>query len=112
MEFKFEEGQRVIIPGLSEKLQGIIIAKTSFLDKTIQPVFIVRWLDDDARCTSANFDQDVLERAQPGFVTAQPKVPVTSELKAMQAMFGGPSTRCKRPAKKRSRKKTKSRSRR
>lgn len=104
MEFKFEEGQRVMIPGLKDKLQGIIIARTSFLDKTIQPVFIVRWLDDDARCASANFDQDVLERAQPGFVTALPMTKVAT----LKFTPWPPLPKRKRPAKKRGRNKSKS----
>lgn len=72
MEFKFEEGQRVIVPlfksAKGDTLQGIIISRTSYLDKTVQPLIGVRWLDDDAEKSFGIFNQDDLERAQPGFV--------------------------------------------
>jgi hypothetical protein len=106
MEFKFEEGQRLIVPGLKISVQGMVIAKTSFFDKTIQPLIHLRWLDDDAKITCGIFNQDDVERAQPGFVAT---LAMTTAAKAGIVLEKQKRKRPKRNRKKLKRKNSRSR---
>lgn len=121
MEFKFNLGQRVVVPG-TKGLQGIVIGRKEFLDAFVQPEIEVRWLDDAALITSDTWLQDVLERAQPGYVATAPRIRFPEKVR-LQGHPNAPDgvyrvvslaqpKKKKRPAKKRSRKKSKSRSRR
>lgn len=120
MEFRFNMGQRVVVPG-TKGLQGIIIGRKEFLDPNWQPDYEIRWLGDDARITSDTCPQDVLERAQPGYVAALPMVanePAPFVIKLGDRIFTGVdfagTGKRKRPKRKSKlkRKRTRSRSRR